>query len=206
VKPIVYYISGHGFGHASRSIEVVNALLALQPDRPLHIRTSAPRWLFDLTVRGPFTYDVVDTDPGVVQHDSLSLDAGETIRRASAYTRDLPALAAREASALRQLDAAFVVADIPPLALEAAPRPMSLARSIVAPDAHFVCRSPAVSRPFPRSPTCRSSRDEPPTRQPTRGPGWACPRAAWHSCRSAATAWPAWTSTRSAAPADGRCS
>lgn len=120
MRPIVYAISGHGFGHASRSIEVVNALLAAQPARPVHIRTSAPRWLFDLTVRGPFVYHAVDTDPGVVQHDSLSLDTDETVRRASAYARDLPALAAREAEVLRQLDAAFVVADIPPLALEAA--------------------------------------------------------------------------------------
>ena len=120
VRPVVYYISGHGFGHASRSIEVVNALLAARPDLPVHIRTAAPRWLFDLTVRGPFTYTTLDTDPGVVQRDSLSLDADETVRRAQAYARDLPTLAAREAEVVRELDAAFVMADIPPLALEAA--------------------------------------------------------------------------------------
>jgi hypothetical protein len=119
-RPLVYYISGHGFGHASRSIEVVNALLALAPDLPIHIRTAAPRWLFDLTVRGPFVFAVLTTDPGVVQHDSLSLDAAETIRRADTYVRDLPDLAAREAAALRAVDAGFVMADIPPLALEAA--------------------------------------------------------------------------------------
>ena len=120
MRPVVYYISGHGFGHASRSIEVINALLAAAPARPVRVRTAAPRWLFDLTVRGPFVYDVVDTDPGVVQVDSLSLDAAETVRRAAAYAGDLPRLAASEADVLRQLDAAFVVADIPPLALESA--------------------------------------------------------------------------------------
>jgi hypothetical protein len=119
-RPIVYYISGHGFGHASRSIEVVNALLALAPDLAIQIRTAAPRWLFDLTVRGPFGFDALVTDPGVVQHDSLSLDAAETIRRADAYVRDLPTLAQREAAYLREVDAAFVMADIPPLGLEAA--------------------------------------------------------------------------------------
>ena len=69
-RPLVYYISGHGFGHASRSIEVVNALLALAPDLPIHIRTAAPRWLFDLTVRGPFVFAVLTTDPGmgVIRH------------------------------------------------------------------------------------------------------------------------------------------
>lgn len=119
-RPLVYYISGHGFGHASRSIEVVNTLLALAPTLPIHIRTAAPRWLFDLTVRGPFTLEPLVTDPGVVQHDSLSLDAAETIRRADAYVRDLPELSAHEAAHLRAVDAAFVMADIPPLALEAA--------------------------------------------------------------------------------------
>ncbi len=119
-RPLVYYISGHGFGHASRSIEVVNALQVAAPERPIHIRTAAPRWLFDLTVRGPFSFEVVATDPGVVQRDSLSLDAEETVRRANRHVEDLPALAAQEAAFLKHAEAAFVVADIPPLALEAA--------------------------------------------------------------------------------------
>jgi L-arabinokinase len=120
VRPLVYYISGHGFGHASRSIEILNAVLARRPELPVHVRTSAPRWLFDLTVRGQFHLEVVDTDPGVVQHDSLSLDAAETIRRADRYVAALPQRAAAEAEVLRRLDAALVVADIPPLGLEAA--------------------------------------------------------------------------------------
>jgi L-arabinokinase len=86
----------------------------------VHVRTAAPRWLFDLTVRGTIAFAPLQTDPGVVQHDSLSLDAAETIRRADAYVRALPAAAADEAAYLRGLDAAFVVADIPPLGLEAA--------------------------------------------------------------------------------------
>ena len=31
-QAIVFYISGHGFGHASRSIEVINAILAKRPE------------------------------------------------------------------------------------------------------------------------------------------------------------------------------
>lgn len=118
--PLVYYISGHGFGHASRSIEVINALLASVADLPIVVRTAAPRWLFDLTVRGTIGFEPLDTDPGVVQRDSLSLDAAETIRRADQYVRDLATLAAREAAWLSDRGAAFVMADIPPLALEAA--------------------------------------------------------------------------------------
>ena len=108
MRPLVYYISGHGFGHASRAIEVLNAVAARRPGLPLHLRTRAARWMFDLTMRGTFEYHALETDPGVVQHDSLSLDAAETVRRATAYARDLPALAAREAEVLRSLDAALV--------------------------------------------------------------------------------------------------
>ena len=47
---LVFYVSGHGFGHASRDIEVINALHAIAPGVRLVVRTSAPRWLFDLTL------------------------------------------------------------------------------------------------------------------------------------------------------------
>ena len=33
---VVFYISGHGFGHASRSVEVINALAARRPEL-LHV-------------------------------------------------------------------------------------------------------------------------------------------------------------------------
>jgi hypothetical protein len=86
---IVFYISGHGFGHASRCIEVINAILARRPETRVGVRTSAPRWLFDLTVKGKVTYSVLECDTGVVQSDALTLDEADTIRRAAAFHSDL---------------------------------------------------------------------------------------------------------------------
>jgi 3-methyladenine DNA glycosylase Mpg len=43
---IVLYVSGHGFGHASRDIELIRALRARRPDTRVIVRTSVPRWLF----------------------------------------------------------------------------------------------------------------------------------------------------------------
>ena len=54
---VVFYISGHGFGHASRDIEVINALLDRRPEVRVIVRTAAKRWLFDLTVRHPSTFE-----------------------------------------------------------------------------------------------------------------------------------------------------
>jgi hypothetical protein len=89
---LVFYVSGHGFGHASRDIEVINALHALAPGVRLVVRTSAPRWLFDLTLRAPVTWLPAECDTGVVQIDSLRLDAFETVRRAAAHA-DVPSIA-----------------------------------------------------------------------------------------------------------------
>ena len=113
---IVFYISGHGFGHASRCIEVINAILAKRPETRVGVRTSAPRWLFDLTVKGKVTYSTLECDTGIVQIDALTLDEADTIRRAASFHSDLVTRAASETRVLRELGAGLIVADVPPLA------------------------------------------------------------------------------------------
>ena len=117
---VVFYVSGHGFGHASRDIEVINALLARRPDLDVRVRTTAARWLFDVTVRGRVAYEHVECDTGVVQHDSLTPDLEATATRAREFYETFDARVLREAAALRQLGARLVVGDVPPLAFAAA--------------------------------------------------------------------------------------
>ena len=113
---IVFYVSGHGFGHASRTIEVINAVLGRRPETRIGVRTSAPRWLFDLTVKGKIAFSTLECDTGVVQIDALTLDEADTIRRAAAFHSDLVTRAASETRVLRELGAGLIVGDIPPLA------------------------------------------------------------------------------------------
>lgn len=117
---ITFYISGHGFGHASRDVEVLNALGRLAPDVPVAVRTAAPRWLFDLTLTRPVDFHAVECDTGVVQLDSLHLDEAETIARAAAFHATLDRRAGDEAAWLRANGARLVVGDIPPLGCAAA--------------------------------------------------------------------------------------
>jgi hypothetical protein len=119
VSTVVFYISGHGFGHASRDIEVINALGAFDPSMRLVIRTSAPRWLFDLTVRVPHEFHPAETDSGIVQHNSLTHDIPETVERAAAFYATFRDRVEREAEFLRSTRADLVVGDIPPLAFAA---------------------------------------------------------------------------------------
>lgn len=119
---VVFYISGHGFGHASRSIEIINALGAMAPEARIHVRTSTAPWLFDATLRVRATLEPVACDTGVIQADSLRLDERETIREAVRFQAGFDALANRETAFLRQVGASAVVGDIPPLAFAAAAR------------------------------------------------------------------------------------
>jgi hypothetical protein len=122
VSTIAFYVSGHGFGHASRDIEVLNELGRRRPDIGVIVRTSAPRWFFDLTLTRPVDWRPKESDTGVVQLDSLRLDAAETIRQAESFHASLDEDAEREAAWLREEGVTLVVGDIPPLAFAAAAR------------------------------------------------------------------------------------
>jgi L-arabinokinase len=119
---IVFAISGHGFGHASRQIEIMRTLRRLRPDARFHIRTSAPRWFFERALDFPFSFEAVELDTGVVQVDSLEVDVRASIDAADRFHRTLRRRIEAEARALQARGADLVVADIPPLACAAAAR------------------------------------------------------------------------------------
>jgi hypothetical protein len=119
---VAFFISGHGFGHASRQIEIINALVARRPDVSIVLRTEVARWLLERTIAAPFVLDDRPCDTGVVQIDSLRLDAAETIKRASDFSHTLDARADADAEVLRRHGVALVIADAPPLGCAAAAR------------------------------------------------------------------------------------
>lgn len=118
----VFYVSGHGYGHASRQIEILRALHAVRPDVRIVVRTQAPRWLFERGLDFHFRFEPLETDTGVVQLDSLTVDVGASIARADAFHGSLPHRAAVEAARLTDGRADLVVGDVPPLACAAAAR------------------------------------------------------------------------------------
>src|SRR4051812_25215305 len=115
---IVFYISGHGFGHASRDVELINALAARQPGIAIAARTLIPRWLFE-PARVLVDVQPVETDTGLVQVDSLRFDERGSILRAGAFYDNFDERVDAEARILRAAGAALVVGDIPPLAFAA---------------------------------------------------------------------------------------
>jgi L-arabinokinase len=118
---VAWYISGHGLGHASREIEIINALGPRLPEgHEILIRTSAAPWLFERTVRVPFTCVPGACDTGVVQIDSLRLDDQASVREAAAFYADFDRRVTAEVAILRARGVRLVIADAPPLACAAA--------------------------------------------------------------------------------------
>jgi L-arabinokinase len=120
VPTLVAYISGHGFGHASRTIEVLNVLAAREPRLRILVRSQVAPWLFRATAHPAVTVTPVACDTGAVQMGSLHVDVEETVRQAAAFMHGFPARVEAEAAALAAADATLVLADAPPLGIAAA--------------------------------------------------------------------------------------
>jgi len=116
---IVFYVSGHGFGHASRSIEIINALIDRRPELRVIIRSSVAPWLVERTARPGVTLSPAEVDTGVIQIDSLNLDAAGSIARAEAFMATIDARVDAEVQFLREHDATMTVSDLPPLGIAA---------------------------------------------------------------------------------------
>jgi L-arabinokinase len=117
---IAFCISGHGFGHASRQVEVINAFGALRPDQPIHVFTKASRWLLDRTITVPVTVVEQAVDSGAIQRDSLHLDVQATLEAAARFEAGADDAAVALARELRARNVRVVVCDAPPMACTAA--------------------------------------------------------------------------------------
>lgn len=116
MRSYVYYVSGHGYGHARRSAEIIRALLQRDHDVTVHVRTSAPSFIFDTIGEPRAVYQESDIDTGVVERDPLNLDIPATLARFRALLDRGPSLVDAEAESLKRVNAELILADVPFLA------------------------------------------------------------------------------------------
>jgi L-arabinokinase len=117
---IVAYVSGHGYGHATRVGEVLRAARVLDPRRPLAVVTSGPERLYRQGVPGPFEFRSLECDVGLAQRGALVMDEAATAGAWRTFVAADEERIGREAEWLRQAGARVVLGDIPPLAFAAA--------------------------------------------------------------------------------------
>ena len=115
---IAAYITSHGFGHATRTVEVLRHVRALAPHLPMHVVSTAPPRLFEEL--GGAVVRRVATDVGLAQKDALTIDEPGTLERWRAFTATWPVRVEEEARWLRAVGARAVLGDVPPLAFAAA--------------------------------------------------------------------------------------
>jgi len=117
---IVAYVSGHGYGHATRVGEVLRAVRAIQPRATLAVVTSGPERLYRQAVPGPFEFRSLQCDVGLVQKGALVMDEPATVDAWRDFVSGDDERIAAEARWLREIGARAVLGDIPPLAFAAA--------------------------------------------------------------------------------------
>jgi L-arabinokinase len=119
---ILFFISGHGFGHASRQVEVINLLGARRPKDRIVLRTAASPSLLERTVRVPYELRPGACDTGIVQATSVSHDDEATVRASIDFYSAFDARIDAEARAVEGQAVSIVVSDIAPIAFEVADR------------------------------------------------------------------------------------
>ncbi len=119
-KTIAYFITPHGFGHATRACAVMAAVQRINPTVRFEIFTRVPRWLFDHSLDLSFGYHEVLTDIGLAQHNALHEDIDETVRRLDAFFPFRSALIDPLAQQVTALGCCMVVCDVAALGMTVA--------------------------------------------------------------------------------------
>lgn len=117
---IIYYISGHGYGHSTRSIELIKTLMERNSDLFFHIRTDAPKWIFKLNLDSNYELHHVTLDVGAVQETSFHIDKKKTFEAVANLYQQKDEIVKRESAFAAHTGANLIIADIPPLAFDIA--------------------------------------------------------------------------------------
>jgi len=99
----------------------MRSLQQVCPDIVLHVRTTAPSWLFN-DLPSAIHYWKQSLDVGVIQQDSLQMDLQATFKACASLHQKIPQLIEQELSFIDQAQARLILADIPPLAFAVAAR------------------------------------------------------------------------------------
>jgi L-arabinokinase len=114
---VVAYVSGHGFGHSAREVEI---LRRLPEEIPLVVKSAAPEWFWRQEVPRPFEFVQDSYDVGCVQTSSLEVDVPATLAAWQTVGTRNRIRFADEVRDLRQREARVVVTDVAPFPLSVA--------------------------------------------------------------------------------------
>ena len=122
MKKLAYYITAHGYGHGTRSCDIINALHSVAPKIPIIVKTDLP--LAFMQSRLPPAIKIMPGafDTGLVQKDSIQVDLEASLHAAEELYSHEQDLIAQEVDFMNRENIGIVVADIPAIPLAAARR------------------------------------------------------------------------------------
>jgi len=122
MKKIAYYITAHGYGHGTRSCDIINALHAAAPDIPILVKTDLPPDF--MKSRLPAAIKIIPGafDIGLIQKDSIHVDLDASLHALDKLYSQEETLIAQEVDFIHHENLSLVVADIPAMPLAAARR------------------------------------------------------------------------------------
>jgi len=117
---LVFYITGHGYGHATRCLEVIKCILQHDRNSTVHVRSNASKWLFDKYPQNCFYHYARTLDVGLIQKNSFKVNKKETLKVMLLLYAERKTLIKQELDFLKKNKIDAIVADIPPLAFDVA--------------------------------------------------------------------------------------
>jgi hypothetical protein len=119
-KRIGYFVSPHGFGHATRAAAVMQAISDLDASIEFEIFTTVPSWVFKDSVSASYNCHPVLTDIGLVQKSAFLSDLSETIGGLDSFLPFSAALISDISEAVSHLKCQSIICDISPLGIAVA--------------------------------------------------------------------------------------
>ncbi|PLX96993.1 MAG: hypothetical protein C0621_00950 [Desulfuromonas sp.] len=115
-----YYITGHGLGHVSRSCLILQHLREFCLQVVIEVCTTAPPWFLRQQLPSTVPIRSLSFDLGVIQRDSLDIDADQTLWACQSLLAERTDLLRQERDDLLASGVTLVAADIPAVPLRAA--------------------------------------------------------------------------------------
>ena len=117
---IAYYITAHGYGHGTRSCDILNAISVTDPSISIVVKTDLPAAFMKSRLSPPLQQISGAFDLGLIQKDSIQVNLEASLDALEKLYRNEEELIAQEIDFIRRESVDLLVADIPALPLRAA--------------------------------------------------------------------------------------
>ncbi|CAO3638856.1 unnamed protein product [Cunninghamella blakesleeana] len=121
-RPLVFcfYVSGHGWGHATRANQIISDILHLPAQHKVYVISNASSFIFQGVTKIGAIYRQAAIDAGVVQPLAYTVNCQETINNLKQFIQNRPDTLMNEVDWLKQVEADCVICDAPFLPCAAA--------------------------------------------------------------------------------------